>query len=213
MKIKVCGLKYPENIAQVAALAPGYMGFIFYDRTPRFVNELPLAALNALPSTIINTAVFVNESAENIHALIDKYKFDAIQLHGNESADFCGEFKGKVKVLKAFGLSPGFDFEQLNGYADKVDFFLFDTKTDIHGGSGKRFDWGVLDQYHLNVPFFLSGGISLDNLDEVKKITHPQFYGVDLNSRFETEPGVKNIQQLEKAFQLLKQFDTNEIRS
>ncbi len=213
MKIKVCGLKDPQNIEQVAGLTPDYMGFIFYGPSPRFVAEVPVETLNTLPLSIIKTAVLVNEAAENIDALIDQFKFDAIQLHGNENAEFCAEFKGKVTVLKAFGLNDSFDFEQLNAYVDKVDFFLFDTKTDIHGGSGKTFDWGILNKYQLDVPFFLSGGISLDNLEEIKKITHPQFYGVDLNSRFETAPGLKNIEKLKAAFTALKQFDTNEIRS
>lgn len=213
MKIKVCGLRDSHNIEQVAGLTPDYVGFIFYSPSPRFVADVPADILNTLPSTIIKTAVFVNEAAENIDALIDRVKFDAIQLHGNESPEFCAEFKGNVKVLKAFGLNEDFDFEQLDAYADKVDFFLFDAKTDIHGGSGKTFNWEILNKYQLDVPFFLSGGISLDNLEEIKKITHPQFYGVDLNSRFETAPGMKNIEKLKEAFAALKQFDTNEIRS
>ena len=213
MKIKVCGLRDPENIKQVVALSPDYVGFIFYDKTPRFVNELPVELLKAIPATITKTAVFVNETAENIETLIAKYNFDAIQLHGNESPAFCALFKGKVKVIKAFGLNADFDFSELGSYADHVDLFLFDTKTSIHGGSGKTFDWTVLNKYDLDKPFFLSGGLSLDNLDEVKNINHPQFYGVDLNSRFEIEPGLKNIDKLETAFNLLKQDDTNEIRS
>jgi len=213
MKIKVCGLKHPENIAQVAALSPDYMGFIFYDRTPRFVDDLPVEAISSIPSAIIKTAVFVNESIERITELVNEYGFNAIQLHGSENADFCSNFKGKVTVVKAFGLNADFDFKQLNAYAGKVDFFLFDTKTDLHGGSGKTFDWAILDNYQLDIPFFLSGGIDVDNLPEIKTITHPRFFGVDLNSRFETEPALKNITKLEKAFKVLKQFDTNEIRS
>jgi len=203
MNIKVCGLRDPENIRQVVKLQPNYVGFIFYDKTPRFVNELPVELLKSIPKTITKTAVFVNETAENIESLIAKYNFDAIQLHGNESPAFCALFKGKVKVIKAFGLNADFDFTELSAYADHVDLFLFDTKTSIHGGSGKTFDWAVLDKYDLDKPFFLSGGLSLDNLDEVKNISHPQFYGVDLNSRFEIEPGLKNIDKLETAFNLL----------
>jgi len=213
MRIKVCGLRNKENIEAVAVLSPDYMGFIFYGLTPRFVGDFPLENLDNVPSTIIKTAVFVNETAENISAIIDKYKFDAIQLHGSEGPEICALFKGRVKVIKAFGLNEDFDFEQLYPYADHVDFFLFDTKTNIHGGSGKSFDWSILNKYELYIPFFLSGGLSLDNLDEVKNITHPQFYGVDLNSRFETSPAIKDIEKLEKAFALIKQIDTNEIRS
>src|ERR1700754_4210221 len=103
MKIKVCGLRDKENVKAVAALNPDYMGFIFYGLTPRFVGDLPIENLSNLPSTIIKTAVFVNESAENVNAIIDKYKFDAIQLHGDESPAFCALFKGKITVIKAFG--------------------------------------------------------------------------------------------------------------
>lgn len=203
MKIKVCGLRDPENIKAVTALGPDYVGFIFYASSPRFVADMPAGSLNNISSSIKKTAVFVNENAETINAILDKYNFDAIQLHGSESADFCDSFKWKVQVLKAFGVDNSFDFDQLNAYADKVDFFLFDTKTDIHGGSGKTFDWTVLNKYMLDIPFFLSGGISPENLEEVKDISHPQFYGVDLNSKFETAPGLKDIAKLEKAFESL----------
>ncbi|MDB5017367.1 MAG: trpF [Mucilaginibacter sp.] len=205
MKIKVCGLKFMGNIEAVAALNPDFMGFIFYNRSPRFIDEVPGETLKNLPSSIIKTAIFVNETADTINTLIDQYHFNAIQLHGNESPDFCNSFRDKVNVIKAFGVNEGFDFDQLATYINKVDFFLFDTKTDIHGGSGRTFNWSVLDQYKLNIPFFLSGGLSLDNLEEIKSIRHPQFYGVDLNSKFEVSPGNKNIGQLEKAFDIIKQ--------
>ncbi|MDB5007320.1 MAG: trpF [Mucilaginibacter sp.] len=205
MKIKVCGLKFLGNIEAVAALNPDFMGIIFYNRSPRFIDEVPDETLKNLPSSIIKTAVFVNETADTINTLIDQYHFNAIQLHGNESPDFCNSFRDKVNVIKAFGVNEGFDFDQLIDYTDKVDFFLFDTKTDVHGGSGRTFNWSVLDQYKLNIPFFLSGGLSLDNLEEIKSIRHPQFYGVDLNSKFEVSPGNKNIGQLEKAFDIIKQ--------
>jgi phosphoribosylanthranilate isomerase len=205
MKIKVCGLKFMGNVEAVAALNPDFMGFIFYNRSPRFIDEVPGETLKNLPSSIIKTAVFVNETADTINTLIDQYHFNAIQLHGNESPDFCNSFRDKVNVIKAFGVNEGFDFDQLIDYTDKVDLFLFDTKTEVHGGSGKTFNWSVLDQYKLNIPFFLSGGLSLDNLEEIKSIRHPQFYGVDLNSKFEVSPGNKNIGQLEKAFDIIKQ--------
>jgi len=115
--------------------------------------------------------------------------------------------------LKAFGVNEDFDFDQLNDYLGKVDYFLFDTKTDAHGGSGKTFNWDILNKYNLDVPFFLSGGLSVDNLDQISKITHPQFYGVDLNSKFEIEPGLKDIEKLKQAFSLIKQNNTHEVRS
>ncbi|HEY8782314.1 MAG TPA: phosphoribosylanthranilate isomerase [Mucilaginibacter sp.] len=205
MKIKVCGLKDPENIKAVAALSPDYMGFIFYGPSPRFIDKLATESMNNIPPDIKKTAVFVNENAEAINVLIDKHGFDAIQLHGDESPGFCNSFGNRVTIFKAFGLDNNFDFTRLNDYVNKVDFFLFDAKTDIYGGSGKTFDWSVLNQYKLEIPFFLSGGISLDNLEEVKNTSHPQFYGVDLNSKFEDAPGLKNINKLEKAFDIIKQ--------
>ena len=214
MKVKVCGLKHPENIKAVAALKPDYMGFICYERTPRYIDTLSAGALAAIPASIHKTGVFVNETAETINSLIDKYGFDTIQLHGDESPEFAAAFKGRVTVIKAFGLDQGFNFDQLQAYTNKVDYLMFDTKTTIYGGSGKTFNWQVLDKYTLDIPFFLSGGISLDNLEEVKKISHPQFYAVDLNSRFETEPGLKNIEKLEQAFDIIKKTNiTDEVRS
>lgn len=213
MKIKVCGLKYPDNIKAVTDLAPDYVGFIYYSRSPRFVGDVVAGDLTSLPSQIIKTAVFVDEDQQEIERLIDEFGFDAIQLHGKESAEFANQFRDRVQVLKAFGLNEDFDFGQLNAYVGKVDYFLFDTKTDTHGGSGKTFNWDILANYKLDVPFFLSGGLSLDNLEQVAKIKHPQFYGVDLNSRFETAPGIKDIEKLKQAFSLLKQPTTHEIRS
>jgi len=213
MQIKVCGLKEPENILSVESLAPDYMGFIFYGNSPRFVGNLPPKTLSNIATPIHKTAVFVNEGAATVDALIDQYKFDAVQLHGSESPDFCRYYKKKVKVIKAFGVDSMFDFSLLNQYLNKTDFFLFDTKTDTHGGSGKTFDWSALNNYELDVPFFLSGGLSPDNLEEVTKITHPQFYGVDLNSKFEVSPGIKNIEKLKKAFNIIKKAYTHELRS
>ncbi|BAU54189.1 phosphoribosylanthranilate isomerase [Mucilaginibacter gotjawali] len=213
MKIKVCGLKVPGNIKAVAALNPDYAGFIFYGPSPRFINGLTLDALSQVPSYINKTAVFVNESKEKVSELIDQYHFDAIQLHGDETPDFAGYFKGKVTVLKAFGVNEDFDFSRLDEFKNSVDFFLFDTKTPMHGGSGKTFNWNILDGYKLEIPFFLSGGLSLENIEEVKNICHPQFYGVDLNSKFEIEPGIKDISKLAKAFDIIKQKPINELRS
>lgn len=212
MKIKVCGLRDKDNIQAVAALKPDYMGFICYEPSPRYIKDISTNVLADLPSSVYKTAVFVDESKETINALLDTYGFNAIQLHGSESPNFADSFRNKVTVFKAFGLNADFDFEQLNNYANKVDYFLFDTKTDLHGGSGQTFDWSILEKYKLNTPFFLSGGLSLDNLEEVNTIKHPQFYGVDLNSKFETSPGVKDLDKLKQAFNMLKNR-TNEIRS
>jgi phosphoribosylanthranilate isomerase len=204
MKIKICGLRDPGNITSIAALAPDYMGFICYAPSPRYAEDLQAETLAALPGTINKTAVFVNEDAEAIAKLTSTYNFDAIQLHGNEDPEFCDSLRDSAVIIKAFGLDEKFDFEQLKPFVDSVDYFMFDTKTEKHGGSGLTFDWSLLDNYKLNVPFFLSGGLSLENLETVKSIDHPQFYGVDLNSKFEIEPGLKDINKLEKAFDILR---------
>jgi phosphoribosylanthranilate isomerase len=203
MKIKVCGLREAGNIEAVAALKPDYMGFIWYTQSPRYVYRLPKDVLANLPADIVKTAVFVNENVDIINALIHEFDFNAVQLHGHESPETCAELKQEVQVLKAFGVDEQFDFGQLQVYAGKVDYFLFDTKTEKHGGSGRIFNWDVLNEYTLDVPFFLSGGLSLENLAEIKNIKHPAFYGVDLNSRFETTPGMKDIDKLKQAFAIL----------
>ncbi|QJD97630.1 phosphoribosylanthranilate isomerase [Mucilaginibacter robiniae] len=204
MKIKVCGMKSPDNIKEVASLTPDYMGFICYDLSPRFIAALPSDVLEALPESIYKTAVFVNESVDKIRLLIQQFGFNAVQLHGNESPEFCNALRDQVTVFKAFGVDDQFDFSQLDAYMGYVDYFMFDTKTEGHGGSGKTFNWDILNNYHGEVPFFICGGLSLENIEKVKEIKHPAFYGVDLNSRFETEPGMKNTQQLREAFTLLR---------
>ncbi|GGH04587.1 phosphoribosylanthranilate isomerase [Mucilaginibacter phyllosphaerae] len=204
MKIKVCGLKYRDNIKAVEALAPDYMGFICYAQSPRFIGGMADDELVNIPTDIIKVGVFVNEDADSISKMIYKYKFDAIQLHGSESPEFCDMYRHEVQVIKAFGVDENFDFAQLEAYRNSADYFLFDTKTPVHGGSGVTFNWDILDQYKLHVPFFLSGGLSLDNLEEIKKITHPAFYGVDLNSKFELSPALKDTDKLTKAFNKVK---------
>ena len=204
MKIKICGLKHPDNITAITALSPDYVGFICYAPSPRYASDLQTETLDLLPESIYKTAVFVNEDAETITKLTDTYNFDAIQLHGNEGPEFCDSFRDKVTVIKAFGVDKDFNFDRLQEFAGNVDYFLFDTRTDKHGGSGESFDWSLLDKYKMDTPFFLSGGLSLDNLAEVRSIKHPQFYGVDLNSRFEIEPGLKDINKLKAAFDILR---------
>lgn len=203
MKVKVCGLRELENIKAVEALKPDFMGFIFYRDSPRYIGEPDEFYLDEVSSDITKTGVFVNEHEDAISKLIYKYKLDAIQLHGNETPEFCDLFKHEVQVIKAFGVDENFDFGQLEAYKNNVDYFLFDTKTVTHGGSGRIFDWKILSKYKLDVPFFLSGGLSADNINAVKEIKHPMFYGVDLNSRFEISPGLKDIVQLQQAFTAL----------
>jgi phosphoribosylanthranilate isomerase len=180
------------------------MGFICYDLSSRYIADLQAGVLNALPESVCKTAVFVNEEAEKINALINQFGFNAVQLHGSESPAFCQALREKVPVFKAFGMDDDFDFTQLNDYKGHVDYFMFDTKTIGHGGSGKTFNWDILAKYALDIPFFVCGGLSPENIASVKEIKHHAFYGVDLNSRFEIEPGLKNIDQLRNAFNILR---------
>ncbi|TAG99802.1 MAG: phosphoribosylanthranilate isomerase [Sphingobacteriales bacterium] len=206
LKIKVCGMKYAQNISQLNTLEPNFIGFIFYPPSKRFVGlDFDKSVLSSVPNQTLKTAVFVNATQGEVIEFAHLYGMQAVQLHGNESPQFCAAIKASgLTLIKAFGIADDFDWNQLKDYETVVDYFLWDTKTEIHGGSGKQFDWKLLDKYKLNIPFFLSGGISLDNLADVKKIDHPQFYGIDLNSKFETEPGIKNIEKLEKAFLTLR---------
>ena len=199
-------MKIPENMEAVSGLMPDLMGFIFYPPSKRFIGlEFEVNHLKAIDKNIIKTGVFVNATIDEVVEFGKLYGMQAIQLHGNESPEFCQKVKAQgFFTIKAFGVDDAFDFAGLNLYQAHVDLFLFDTKTDQHGGSGKIFNWQVLAKYKLDTPFMLSGGISLDNLDEVLKLNHPLFYGVDINSKFELEPGLKDIDKLKTAFEKLK---------
>lgn len=200
-KLKICGMKVPENILAVAALQPDYLGFIFYRQSKRFVEGLTPSFVNALPAAIKKTGVFVDEELNRVAELAVLYGLQTIQLHGDEPPKYCMALKGlladaDVELVKAFGIDEHFDFNRLNSYADIVDYFLFDTQTIGHGGSGKTFDWKLLDKFELNKPYFLSGGIGLDQIDQLKEINDERLYAIDINSRFELAPGLKDVDKL-----------------
>lgn len=199
LKLKVCGMRDAQNIAALAQLQPDYMGFIFYPGSKRYVAEMDPALVHKLPSSIKSTGVFVNEEAAEVLRIAERYQLKALQLHGKESPEYCMFIKSErpeIELFKAFGVNEDFNFELLHNYQDKVDYFLFDTQTAEHGGSGKTFDWSVLSKYQLEVPYILSGGIGLDEVSQVRKIVDPRLYAVDVNSRFEISPAFKNIDQL-----------------
>ncbi|PRY50884.1 phosphoribosylanthranilate isomerase [Arcticibacter pallidicorallinus] len=200
-KIKVCGMKDAHNIPEVASLSPDYLGFIFYAPSARYAAEVDPQILRNLPAGIKKTGVFVNEVAEQIKYWVDKMGLDAVQLHGAESPAFCREIGLlNVETIKAFGVDEHFDFKTLDEYTDSVDYFLFDTKTPAHGGSGKLFDWKLLQQNKTTKPFFLSGGIDIQHLDEIRQIDDSRLYAIDVNSRFEISPGMKDYKKLEAIF-------------
>ena len=199
MKLKVCGMKYVDNLLMVAQLQPDYLGFIFYDKSKRnFEGVIP-----KLPKGIKKTGVFVNEYLEIVVSLTQEYGLEAIQLHGDETSEYIKELKShlpKVEIIKVFGIKGAFDFSILEAYQDEVDYFLFDTKGKERGGNGVKFDWSVLKNYPYEKPFFLSGGIGPEDVEEVKKIKNSGLpvYAVDVNSRFEMKPGLKNVKEVKK---------------
>lgn len=186
MFIKVCGMRSAEQIAQLDGLVE-FLGFIYYPGSKRKVTVAP-------PSNHVKrVGVFVNACVEVIRSTVLRDRLDYVQLHGEESPEFALRIKKFAGVIKAFGVDPDFDFDQLQAYADSVDYFLFDTPCLSHGGSGRAFQWEILENYKGDVPFFLSGGLSPALLPDLLRFQHPRCVGLDLNSRFELSPGQKNI--------------------
>ncbi len=193
-------MREPENIAQVADLNPDYMGFIFYPGSKRYVSTIDTEILKKIPAGISKTGVFVDSSYEDIIAAMNKYNLDAVQLHGGESPELCKLLKQEgAEVIKAFGIDIDFDFTALEKYTAVTDHFLFDTKTSLHGGSGNVFDWKALEKYPYDKTYFLSGGLGLENIEEIQHIEDKRLYAIDLNSKLESKPGVKDVEKVKKA--------------
>lgn len=201
MKIKVCGMRESENISELMTLKPDYIGFIFYDKSKRFVADFPQIEI---PSTTKKVGVFVNETIEEIGEKVQKYDLDFVQLHGNETPEFCEKLASKnIKIIKAFSVGENFDFSVTKPFEKHVALFLFDTKGNNYGGNGIKFNWDLLQNYTEKTSFLLSGGISKNDAAEIKKFKHPVFLGIDINSGFELEPGLKNIKEIKEFKSLL----------
>ena len=197
ISIKICGMRDHSNILQVAALGPQYMGFIFYDKSPRFVGE-SFSLPPSLPSSIKKVGVFVNESTTVIADRGSSTGFDFVQLHGNETADQCASLKDTgLKVIKVFSVDEDFEFRNTNPYKRHVEFFLFDTKGKLYGGNAKTFNWELLKKYDQEVPFFLSGGLSPANIAQLGDVSNMNLHALDLNSGVELSPGMKNIEKVD----------------
>jgi phosphoribosylanthranilate isomerase len=211
MKLKVCGMKYPENLKAVAALKPDYMGFIFYEKSPRNVEVTEIQeTLSKLDHEINTVGVFVNHPVKEVISICQTLDFDYAQLHGNESPEYVAEIKESgIGTFKVFHMDDAFDWNKLSAYTPHVDFFLFDTKTPGYGGSGKKFNWKKLDQYKGDVPFFLSGGIGVEDIHEIKKLKHPALWGIDVNSRLEVEPGRKDVGKVGAVREAISSGPTN----
>lgn len=207
MKIKICGMRDPENMKEVIRLIPDFIGFIFYPKSRRFVgHDFPPINTQLVPDDIKKVGVFVNESIEQVLKKAEKYLLDFVQLHGGESPDYCQELKSRgIRIIKVFSIEDSFNVETIQSYLKAADLFLFDTKTAGYGGSGKKFNWDMLESLVIHKPFLLSGGIGPEDDEHVKKIDHPDFAGVDVNSRFELEPGLKNSELLQSFMQKINE--------
>ena len=199
--IKVCGMREAENIREVEALGINWLGLIFWPKSSRYVSERP----DYLPQHVKRVGVFVDENLDTVRKKADDYALDLIQLHGSESPDYIRALRSPSSInpltssiIKAFNIATAHDLEQTKDYEGIVDYFLFDTKGPSVGGNGVQFNWDVLKDYHGKTPFLLSGGIGPEDVQRIQAFHHPQCIGIDLNSRFELSPGLKDITVLRK---------------
>lgn len=200
MIVKVCGMRDSENIRAVEKTNADLMGFIFHPKSPRFVASLP----EYMPKKQKRVGVFVNASLEQILAKAQKFSLEYIQLHGDEPPAFCSELKNRgLKVIRAQRIANADDIIRAESYK-MADLMIFDTKTELYGGSGKKFNWQLLENYKGCVPFLLSGGIRSDTFEEIKAFFHPQFAGIDLNSGFEISPALKDVGKLNNFIEKIK---------
>jgi len=195
--IKVCGMRDADNIRAVDALSVDWLGFIFWSRSSRYVDSRP----SYLPLKAKRMGVFVDATADDVQQHIIDYGLQGIQLHGHESIDYIRALRSSaimhnVRLVKAVSVAGKNDIEACMAYENIVDSFLFDTKCSSVGGSGQQFDWSVLNHYRGSTPFILSGGIGPDDAHRLKAFSHPRCTGIDLNSRFETAPALKDIGKL-----------------
>jgi phosphoribosylanthranilate isomerase len=204
LKLKVCGMKEMSNIEEIASLGPAYMGFIFYKKSPRYVGDdfnVPFS----FPSSIKRIGVFVNSSTEEMLTQTKVHQLDYLQLHGDESVLQVKELKtSNAKIIKVFSIDDAFDFEVTKKYENDVDFFLFDTKGKYYGGNAKTFNWMLLAKYNQRVPFFLSGGLSTENIRSVTDLPQMNLHAFDVNSGVEIAPGLKDKTKVIKLQKLIE---------
>ncbi|MFT6333361.1 MAG: phosphoribosylanthranilate isomerase [Saprospiraceae bacterium] len=192
MVVKVCGIKTKENIEFISKLKIDMIGLNFYPSSIRYIDSsIPAEYFDIIPKEMKRVGVFVNESLENIENLASKFHLDYIQLHGDEDIAFCKSVAAKYKIIKVFRVDKQTDFTKISAYSF-ANYYLFDTATKHFGGSGKKFDWSKLDEYKDSVPFLLSGGIGPKDIDALSTYIHPQYQGIDINSKFESSPGIKD---------------------
>ena len=199
-------MREPDNVKQVAQLGVDMMGFIFYPKSPRYASHV--VARSDADRNVCRVGVFVNDSISYMLDKIHSFSLNAVQMHGGESRELCEQLraaKGNMKIIKAISVSTAGDIQKYKEYVGAVDLFLFDTKCKTVGGSGEQFDWQVLEQYDGETPFLLSGGIGPDDAERVKSFHHPQCIGIDLNSKFEIEPALKDVEKLKDFLEKLRE--------
>ena len=209
MIVKVCGLRDPDNIRAVERLPVDLCGFIFYPRSPRCVpdDEFHAAAVRSCRRPAVG--VFVNASPAEMLRTAERFGLEWLQLHGDESPEACGELRQRgFRIIKAIRVASAGDLAAARAYEDCADYLLFDTRCDGYGGSGRRFDWSVLDAYAGRVPFLLSGGINPYSIKAIREFHHPKLAGIDINSRFETAPGQKDVARIGKFLQAIRTGET-----
>jgi len=209
LKIKVCGMRDPGNISGVVTASPDYMGFIFYPKSKRFVGFEPSPeVLDIIPGTTKKVGVFVDETPAKVLKIVQNWNLDVVQLHGHETPEYCQKIRDSaITVFKAFSVDEQFDFSSLNAYSGVCDFFLFDTKGQLPGGTGQKFNWQLLTNYKGDVPFFLSGGIGPEDLEAIRHFDHPRWRGIDINSGFEISPALKDIEKVKSFISGIRKFN------
>ena len=200
--VKVCGI-HPGRTSTDVADSADLLGFIFYNRSPRFVDENNRKAIGNYGTAAI-VGVFVNEDPDVVISMVERYDLTYVQLHGDESPVYCSEVREKVKVIKALAVGSGEDIARAKDYQEVADLILFDTKGESRGGTGRTFNWDLINDYEGPLGFILSGGIGPESLPDIENISHPRLVGIDLNSRFEISPGKKDIGLLKDFIQKLR---------
>jgi phosphoribosylanthranilate isomerase len=208
IRVKVCGLLNPLNVRDIAGIKPDFMGFIFYPGSVRYVGTQPDPSLfESVPSGIPRVGVFINEENKRILEITKRTGIGFVQLHGNETVQDCGTLRSTgLKIIKAFNIDNEFEFESVKLYLPYCDYLLFDTKSEKQGGSGKKFNWEKLGEYRYGKQFFLSGGIGPDDTEFPDYLMERGLFCLDINSRFETEPGIKDVSLTEKFIKTIQNY-------
>jgi phosphoribosylanthranilate isomerase len=206
LKIKVCGMRDPDNIRQLVALGIDYIGFIFHRPSPRYALPLAPEAVEAVPPQVQKVGVFVDDNPCTVASRLQKYALQAAQLHGDETPEYCRRIKEETGALniKAVAVDGQPSWGELEAYHGAADYLLFDTHTEERGGSGRRWQHHLLEEYPLDIPWFLSGGLDSDILDTPETLRLPGLHGLDLNSRFETAPAMKDIEKIKTFLEKLR---------